>query len=118
MGSGSARSILWISARQANVLLSLNPDDGGIAAQPPSAVRRDRHRPFRADESPRKCEVLIEANARVVGRLLPMARSGAARSKPRICRLVAGIAVVADLGKLDPPGRSTLLAIVADGLLT
>lgn len=34
-----------------------------------------------------------------------------------ICRLVMGVAAVADQGKLDPPAVRPLLAIVADGLL-
>lgn len=64
-----------------------------------------------------KCEVLIEANARVMDRLsADGARRGSADSAD-ICRLVMGVAAVGDQGKLDPTAVRPLLAIVADGLL-
>jgi AcrR family transcriptional regulator len=64
-----------------------------------------------------KCEVLVEANARVIDRL---SADGALRGGPdsaEVCRLLMGVAAVADQGKLGPPAVRPLLAIVADGLL-
>ncbi len=64
-----------------------------------------------------KYQVLIEANAQVIDCLRAggALRSGA--DSADICRLVMGVATVADQGKLDPPAVRPLLAIVADGLL-
>jgi AcrR family transcriptional regulator len=64
-----------------------------------------------------KWQVLVEANARVLDRLSAddALRSGA--DSADICRLVMGVAAVADHGKLDPPAVRPLLAIVADALL-
>jgi AcrR family transcriptional regulator len=64
-----------------------------------------------------KWQVLIEANARVINRL---SAEGALRSdadSADICRLVIGVATVADHAKLDPPAVRPMLAIVADALL-
>ena len=64
-----------------------------------------------------KWQVLVEANARVLDRL---SAEGALRSdadSADICRLVMGVAAVADHGKLKPAAVRPLLAIVADALL-
>jgi AcrR family transcriptional regulator len=65
-----------------------------------------------------KCLVLIEANARVIDRLSADGALRAGAASTEICRLVMGVAAVADQGKLDPPAVRPLLGIVADGLLS
>jgi AcrR family transcriptional regulator len=64
-----------------------------------------------------KCQVLIEANARVLDRLSAAGALRSAADSADICRLVMGVAVVADHGKLDPTAVRPLLAIVADALV-
>jgi AcrR family transcriptional regulator len=64
-----------------------------------------------------KCQVLAEANGRVLDRLRA---SGALREdvEPiQVCRLVGGVATVADTGDLDPAAVRPMLEVVADGLL-
>ncbi|MBB3045282.1 TetR family transcriptional regulator [Nocardioides soli] len=64
-----------------------------------------------------KCQVLAEANQRVIDRL----RQGGALREDietlQVCRLVGGIATVADQGDLDAPAVRPMLEVVADGLL-
>lgn len=65
----------------------------------------------------RKCRVLVAANATVLDRL---AADGALRDgveSVHVCRLVGGVAAVADQGGMDAAAVAPLLAIVADGLL-
>jgi AcrR family transcriptional regulator len=64
-----------------------------------------------------KCQVLIEANARVLDRLSAEGALRGGADSADICRLVMGVAAVADHGKLDPPAVRPLLAIVTDALL-
>jgi AcrR family transcriptional regulator len=64
-----------------------------------------------------KCQVLATANGRVIERLRA---DGALRDGVEtipVCRLVGGIATVADQGDLDPDAVRPMLAVVADGLL-
>jgi AcrR family transcriptional regulator len=64
-----------------------------------------------------KCQVLRAANERVVGRLR---EHGALREDVdvlQVCRLVGGIATVADQSGLDADAVRPMLAVVADGLL-
>jgi hypothetical protein len=64
-----------------------------------------------------KWQVLIETNASVINRL---SADGALRGdadSADICRLVMGVATLADRGNLDPPAVRPLLSIVADALL-
>jgi AcrR family transcriptional regulator len=64
-----------------------------------------------------KCQVLAAANGRVIERLRA---DGALRDGVEtipVCRLVGGIATVADQGDLDPDAVRPMLAVVADGLL-
>jgi AcrR family transcriptional regulator len=65
-----------------------------------------------------KCEILIEINARVLDHLSAdgAIRGGATSSE--ICRLVLGVAVVADQGKLSAEAIRSMLTIVASGLTT
>lgn len=64
-----------------------------------------------------KCRVLIEANASVLNRLSAEGALRGGADSADICRLVMGVAAVADHGKLDPQAVRPLLAIVADALL-
>src|SRR6478752_7264892 len=64
-----------------------------------------------------KCQVLAEANTRVIDRLR---EDGALRDDVetiQVCRLVGGIAAVADQSDLDAAAVRPMLAVVADGLL-
>ena len=64
-----------------------------------------------------KCQVLTEANGRVIERLRA---DGALRDDVdtiQVCRLVGGIATVADQSDLDADAVRPMLAVVADGLL-
>jgi AcrR family transcriptional regulator len=65
----------------------------------------------------RKGEVLIEANARVIDRLRAEGALRGDVDSANICRLVIGVAAVADHGKLDPGAVRSMVAIVADALL-
>jgi AcrR family transcriptional regulator len=64
-----------------------------------------------------KCQVLVVANARVLDRLNTESALRAHADSADICRLLMGVAAVADLGKLDRSAVHSLLAIVADALL-
>jgi AcrR family transcriptional regulator len=64
-----------------------------------------------------KWQVLIEANARVINRLSAEGALRGGADSADICRLVMGVAAVADHGRLNPPAVRPLLAIVADALL-
>jgi len=64
-----------------------------------------------------KCQVLSQANGRVIERLRA---DGALRDDVdtiQVCRLVGGIATVADQSDLAPDAVRPMLAVVADGLL-
>lgn len=64
-----------------------------------------------------KCQVLADANGRVLDRLRA---DGALRDdvEPiQVCRLIGGVATVADNGDLDPAAVRPLIEVVADGLL-
>ena len=64
-----------------------------------------------------KCQVLAQANTRVIERLRD---DGALRDDVetiQVCRLVGGIAAVADQGDLDDTAVRPMLEVVADGLL-
>ncbi|GAA4374557.1 TetR/AcrR family transcriptional regulator [Nocardioides caricicola] len=64
-----------------------------------------------------KCQVLANANARLIDRLR---EDGALREQVdtiQVCRLVGGIATVADQSDLDVTAVRPLLEVVADGLL-
>jgi AcrR family transcriptional regulator len=64
-----------------------------------------------------KCQVLTSANDRVIERLREdgVLRDGI--ETVQVCRLVGGIATVADQGELDAAAVRPLLEVVADGLL-
>ncbi|GAB3198925.1 TetR/AcrR family transcriptional regulator [Nocardioides hungaricus] len=64
-----------------------------------------------------KCQVLADANGRVLDRLR---EDGALREdvEPiQVCRLIGGVATVADQGDLEPGAVRPLIEVVADGLL-
>ena len=64
-----------------------------------------------------KYQVLVEANARVIDRLRADGAVRGGADSADICRLVLGVAAVADHGKLDPSAVRPLLGIVADAVL-
>lgn len=64
-----------------------------------------------------KYQVLVDANARVIDRLRADGAVRGGGDSADICRLVMGVAAVADHGKLDTLAVRPLLAIVADALL-
>ncbi|MCW2759129.1 MAG: transcriptional regulator, TetR family [Nocardioidaceae bacterium] len=64
-----------------------------------------------------KCQVLAGANQRVIGRLQDDDALRADVDAIQICRLVGGVATVADQGGLDLGAVRPLLEVVADGLL-
>jgi AcrR family transcriptional regulator len=64
-----------------------------------------------------KCQVLIGANARVVDRLRAEGALRGGADSADICRLVMGVAAIADHGKVDAAAVRPLLAIVTDALL-
>jgi len=105
---GNARELLlaWFSSYVA--LISLHK---GGPAKITSALD-DEQSPIR-----HKCQVLTAATDRVVERLRA---DGALRpdvDTVRICRLVGGVASVADQGDLDESAVRPLLEVLADGLL-
>jgi hypothetical protein len=64
-----------------------------------------------------KCQVLTRATDRVVGRLHEEDALRAEVDSVQICRLVGGVAAVADQAGLDESAVRPLLAVVADGML-
>jgi AcrR family transcriptional regulator len=64
-----------------------------------------------------KCQALADANRRVIGEL---SETGALRDGVdtlQVCRLVGGVATVADQSELDAAAVRPLLEVVADGLV-
>ena len=105
---GPPRALLlaWFEAYVA--LISLHK--GGPAKI--TSAMGDPNSPIRT-----KCQVLTSANDRVIERLRA---DGALRDEVetvQVCRLVGGIATVADQGGLDAAAVRPLLEVVADGLL-
>ena len=64
-----------------------------------------------------KCQVLAGANDRVIERLRADGALRAGIETVQVCRLVGGVATVADQGDLDPDAVRPMLEVVADGLL-
>ena len=64
-----------------------------------------------------KCQVLTRASDRVVERLRAEGALRADVDSVQLCRLVGGVAAVADQGELDESAVRPLLEVVADGLL-
>jgi AcrR family transcriptional regulator len=64
-----------------------------------------------------KCQVLTRATDRVVARLHDEDALRADVGSVQICRLVGGVAAVADQGGLDESAVRPLLEVVADGML-
>jgi AcrR family transcriptional regulator len=64
-----------------------------------------------------KCQVLTAASDRVVARLRHEGALRADVDSVHICRLVGGVASVADQGGLDESAVRPLLEVLADGLL-
>ncbi len=105
---GPARDLLLAWFRSYVALISLHK--GGPARI--TSAMGDPSSPIR-----NKCQVLAGATDRVVARLR---EDGALREgvdSVHICRLVGGVAAVADQGDLDESAVRPLLEVVADGLL-
>ena len=64
-----------------------------------------------------KCQVLARANDRVIERLRADRAEPAGVDTLQVCRLVGGVAAVADQGELDDDAVRPMLEVVADGLL-
>jgi AcrR family transcriptional regulator len=64
-----------------------------------------------------KCQVLTRATDRVVDRLREDGALRASVESVQMCRLVGGVAAVADQGGLDEAAVRPLLELVADGVL-
>jgi hypothetical protein len=64
-----------------------------------------------------KCQALTECNAKVIARLRGQGALRDGVDSIQVCRLVGGVASVADQGGLDGTAVRHLLTIVADGLL-
>ncbi len=65
-----------------------------------------------------KCQALASANERIIDRLRDRGGLRDDVETVQICRLVGGIATVADQAELDAPAVRPMLEVVADGLLT
>lgn len=105
---GDGRSVLmaWLEAYVG--LISLHR--GGPAKI--TTAMGDPESPIRT-----KCQVLAGANGRVIERLTDdgVLRDGV--EALQLCRLVGGVATVADQSELDPATVRSLLEVVADGLV-
>ncbi len=64
-----------------------------------------------------KCQVLAEANARVLDRLREDDALREGVEPLQVCRLIGGVATVADNSDLDASAVRPLIEVVADGLL-
>lgn len=64
-----------------------------------------------------KCKVLSSANDRVIERLRADGALREGVDTLQVCRLVGGVATVADQGSLEPEAVRPMLAVVVDGLL-
>ena len=64
-----------------------------------------------------KCQVLAEANARVLDRLREDDALREGVEPLQLCRLIGGVATVADNSDLDASAVRPLIEVVADGLL-
>ena len=105
---GGDREVLLAWFEEYVALISLHK--GGPAKI--TSAMGDPNSPIRT-----KCQVLTSANDRVIERLR---EDGALREgvdTVQVCRLVGGIATVADQGDLDAAAVRPLLEVVADGLL-
>ena len=64
-----------------------------------------------------KCQVLAEANGRILDRLREDDALREGVDPIQVCRLIGGVATVADNGALAPAAVRPLIEVVADGLL-
>ena len=64
-----------------------------------------------------KCQALVDANARVIAHLVDAGALRTATDTVQVCRLIGGVATVADQAELDPAAVRPMLEVVADGLL-
>ena len=64
-----------------------------------------------------KCQALVLAMTRVVEHLVEEGALAPSTDPVQVCRLVGGVATVADQGELDEQAVRPMLEVVADGLL-
>ncbi|MCW2761353.1 MAG: transcriptional regulator, TetR family [Marmoricola sp.] len=64
-----------------------------------------------------KCQVLANANKQVLDRLVEEAALSGDVDPIQVCRLVGGVAAVADQAELDEAAVRPMLEVIADGLL-
>ena len=64
-----------------------------------------------------KCQALSDANRKVIGTLAETGALRAGVDALQLCRLVGGVATVADQSELDTAAIRPLLEVVADGLI-
>jgi AcrR family transcriptional regulator len=64
-----------------------------------------------------KCRTLVAATERIVEHLQAHGSLREDVDALQMCRLVGGVAVVADQGGLDPDAVQPMLAVIADGML-
>lgn len=64
-----------------------------------------------------KCEVLRQANERVLDRFLTQGVIRSDVDALEVCRIIGGVAVVADQAALDENATISMLGVVIDGLL-
>jgi AcrR family transcriptional regulator len=105
---GSARDLLLAWFEEYVRLISVHK--GGPAKI--TSAMGDPDSPIRT-----KCQVLADANAKVVERLREEGGLKPDVDTISVCRLVGGVATVADQGDLDEAAVRPLLEVVADGLV-
>ncbi|MEO7351445.1 MAG: TetR/AcrR family transcriptional regulator, partial [Marmoricola sp.] len=64
-----------------------------------------------------KCQVLAEANGKVLDRLIEQGVLSQTLDQIQVGRLVGGVAAVADQAELDATAVRPMLEVIADGLL-
>ncbi|QIG45538.1 TetR/AcrR family transcriptional regulator [Nocardioides anomalus] len=105
---GSPRDLLLAWFEQYVALISLHK--GGPAKI--TSAMGDPDSPINT-----KCQVLASASERVVGRLREEGVLKQGVDTLQVCRLVGGVATVADQAELDQAAVRPMLEVVADGLV-
>ena len=105
---GSTRDVLLAWFESYVALISLHK--GGPAKL--TTAMGDPNSPIRT-----KCQALSDANRKVIGTLAETGELRAGVDALQLCRLVGGVATVADQSELDTAAIRPLLEVVADGLI-
>ncbi|MBJ7357930.1 TetR/AcrR family transcriptional regulator [Nocardioides sp.] len=106
---GSARDLLVAWFEEYVRLISVHK--GGPAKI--TSAMGDPDSPIRT-----KCQVLTDANAKVVERLRDEGALKDGVETLQVCRLIGGVATVADQSDLDETAVRPMLEVVADGLVS